>query len=192
MNFIFFFLRNYKSTGTKKDLPFKFSVSKKETLKQQPDKKEINDDDDDDDDELSPLEVLDATLDILTKLLKLLQELGGLLRDKKSDTVHPKSSDITGRIKRNRFLYLYPVNPNKRDTDTGFEDISVNFYHHTGYKIYDMQAKHGDFITGEVGRIDTDTGEAPQVRDNAEEVLESNVAGSEIHNNRWESGSSNN
>ena len=161
-------------------------------MKQQPDKKESNYDDDD---ELSSLEVLDATLDILTKLLKLLQELGGLLRDKKSDTVHPKSSDITDKIKtkkRNRFLYLYPVNPNKRDTDTGFEDISVNFYHHTGYKIYDMQAKHGDFITGEVGRIDTDTGEAPQVRDDAEEVLEINVAGSEIHNNRWESGSSNN
>ena len=143
--------------------------------------------------ELSALEVLDESLGILTKLLNLLGELRKVLEkneDAKNNTKEWKTSLISKKEMiqkvpketKKRILYLYPISSHKNKSNA-FEDISVDFYHRTGYKIYDMKAKKGDFITGEVGKIDTVTGETSQVSDDDMEAIDSLVTGCEIHDN---------
>ena len=122
--------------------------------------------------------MLDITLGILNKLLNLLAELSEVLGNygnkemsdldkiKKDHKSNQKSSDeVIQHVpekKRKRILYLYPLFNHKNKTNNS-ANVSVDFYHRDGYKIYNVQAKEDDYITGEVGKIDTETGETPQV-----------------------------
>ena len=66
-------------------------------------------------------------------------------------------------------------------------DVKVDFAHHENHKTYTVEAKAGDFIIGEVGRINVNNGQTLEVSCSQFVILTviSFCPGSEVHSSGW-------
>ena len=123
--------------------------------------------------EVTSFEALEQTLNILANLLKILAELNEIIKsyskvkrtedataDDAHEEVHSKVDDGQEKPeKRKKVLVLYPIINREQERAN---NISVDFYHCERFKIYNVQAKANEVITGEVGKIDSETGQSSQ------------------------------